>query len=208
MDTLRTHINLAFFLFFALGAIIGFKRGWKGEAVTCTMLAVGMVSLNVVGTSWWPQFIDMANGVLAWGTGILRAAGWKDLSTPAFDLEYAPEVGVRLGIFALWAVVAYAIGLWAASGSLVTAPSRVFGAVLGCLNVFLLGSVLINSTGRVAGLWMFETGDRLGALGMQTIDRTQPPGLEAIWGWASMVVVIAVVAFVALFVSRLLKVRG
>lgn len=207
MDTLRTHMNLAFFIFFALGAIIGFKRGWKGEAVTCIMLAAGIVAVDATGTGWWPQFVDMINGVLEWGVGILKAAGWKDLGTPSFDLDYAPAVGVRLGLFALLAVIAYAVGLWVAAGSMVGTPGRAFGAVLGCLNVFLLGTVLIRSTGRIAGLWMFESGERLGSLGAETINRAQPPSLDAVWGWASLAAVFVVVAFASYFVSRLLKSR-
>ncbi len=127
--------------FVIIGALIGFRRGWREEAITTVGLLLALVFFGSVDrTSLLGELINRI--VLAFASFFSTLLG-TDLQATPLIAEENPTTFQLIG-FILVVLLAYLVGGALGERRNMTTLGRVMGAILGGINVILVGSQLFS----------------------------------------------------------------
>jgi uncharacterized membrane protein required for colicin V production len=130
--------------FVVLGIIVGWRRGLAEEFITTVVLAV---ALGLFNNSDRAALIgSLINGIVRAFARFFGALLGTDINPP--DLVRTDNLLIQLLLYVLVVTVAYLVGSTFGSRQGLTRGKRLAGSLLGALNVFLVGSQLVNFINR------------------------------------------------------------
>ncbi|MCC6628951.1 MAG: hypothetical protein IT340_16300 [Chloroflexi bacterium] len=183
----------------AIGAWVGFRRGWRREGITAVGLALAIALL-------WngPQLVlAMLNATLdRWGR-IMRAIVGGEPRSDGTPIDLAPgaEPLATLGLLALLSVAAYLVGHRLGRGDL-DRTGRWYGAVIGGLSLFTVMSRAVGTLTQVSPASFAATGVNLRIPSFPGLLIVVPPppdqSLLVSWPLAALVVLLVSIMVYAL----------
>lgn len=130
--------------FAVLGLLTGFRRGWIEEIITTVLLVLG---LGLFSTTERASLVGgVVNGIVDVFARFFSALLSTNVNSP--DLVRSENLWVQFLLFVLFVVIVYLIGSTFGGRSQVRTAGRIGGALLGVLNVFLVGSQAVSFINR------------------------------------------------------------
>jgi len=132
---------LLIFPFLIIGALMGARRGWREEAITTTGLLFALIFFgNPERTSLLGQLVNRI--VQAFASFFSTLLG-TDLQAQSLIATDNPSTFQLVG-YIIVVVLAYIVGGALGERRNMTRLGRIMGAILGAINVFLVGSQLFS----------------------------------------------------------------
>lgn len=132
---------------FLLGALSGFKRGWKDEAWTLGVLVLTIFIVARPDSLLLPVLERVIGAFVRAGQALLG----RDTSGPAFRFEPALRPWATFLAFLVFVALAYAAGHLLGMGESGGGLWKLLGALLGALNLAIVVTWLIGRFAAVRG---------------------------------------------------------
>jgi hypothetical protein len=173
--------------FAVVGLLMGWRRGWIEEIITTLFL---IITLGLFGsTNRVELFASLINGIVDVFGRFFGAIIGADFETP--DLVRTDNLLIQFLLYVLIVIIAYLVGSAFGSRRSVGRPGRLGGALLGAVNVFLVGSQVVNFINRARPSWL-----------QQEIIITQDGGTNSLIRYLPTILTIAVlIGIIAFFLN-------
>ncbi|WP_026370132.1 hypothetical protein [Kallotenue papyrolyticum] len=181
--------------FVIIGALYGFRRGWREEAITTVGLLLALIFFGSTDrASLLGQLINRIVAAFASFFGTLLGT---DLQATPLIAEDNPTTFQMIG-FILVAILVYIIGSALGERRNMAAAGRLMGAVLGGINVILVGAQLFSMINQ-RNPEFFDT--------QTTIEVTPATGVNVLQNYLPSVFALLFILLLIILFLRLPKMR-
>lgn len=189
---------------FVIGAYIGYRRGWHREAFT----AAGLVLAIVILGRGAEDAMAVINGVLArLGRALGLILGVEPKSPPRLTVSPGVEPLVTFVLFVLLVVLAYLAGTRLGRRFSVDHAGRLFGALIGGLNLFVVMSRVLGGLRQSGPTSLGASGLNIRIPSFSGVNIVVPPPPESalLIAWPLAAIVFLLVAMLVYVLVRMAR---
>jgi hypothetical protein len=187
---------LLIFPFLIIGAFLGFRRGWREEGITTVGLLFALIFFGSPGrTTLLGTLINRV--VQAFASFFSTLLGTDLQAVPLVESD-DPAAFQVVGYIIVVILVYLAGGVLGERRNL-TRLGRMMGAILGAINVFLVGSQLFSFINQYNPDWFNQ---------QQTIQITPDSGVDVLRGYLPSIFALLFILLLIILFLRLPKIRN